>query len=67
MPLPMGTQSVDVFDRAQGGLLILGAPGAGFINFLDYAAEHSLLRKVGGGTMFGYALLLDYFVRRSGS
>jgi predicted NACHT family NTPase len=29
MPLPIGTQSVDVFDRAQGSLLILGAPGAG--------------------------------------
>ena len=38
-----------------------------FVNFLDYAAERSLLRKVGGGYMFGHALLLDYFVRRSGS
>jgi hypothetical protein len=37
-----------------------------FINFLDYAAERSLLRKVGGGYMFGHALLLDYFACRSG-
>lgn len=31
------------------------------IDFLDYAAERSLLRKVGGGYMFVHALLLDYF------
>jgi hypothetical protein len=35
-----------------------------FTDFLDHAAERSLLRKVGGGYMFGHALLLDYFVRR---
>ncbi|MCP4419868.1 MAG: NACHT domain-containing protein [Chloroflexi bacterium] len=32
-----------------------------FIEFLDYAAERSLLRKVGGGYMFVHLLLLDYF------
>ncbi|MCP5095132.1 MAG: NACHT domain-containing protein [Chloroflexi bacterium] len=32
-----------------------------YINFLDYASERSLLRKVGGGYMFVHALLLDYF------
>jgi len=29
--------------------------------FLDYAADHILLRKVGGGYMFRHRLLLDYF------
>jgi len=29
--------------------------------FLDYAAEHILLRKVGGGYIFLHRLLLDYF------
>ncbi|KAA3661459.1 MAG: NACHT domain-containing protein [Chloroflexi bacterium] len=32
-----------------------------YVQFLDYAAERSLLRKVGGGYMFVHALLLDYF------
>ena len=32
-----------------------------YVHFLDYAAERSLLRKVGGGYMFVHALLLDYF------
>jgi len=30
--------------------------------FLDYAAQHILLRKVGGGYIFIHRLLLDYFV-----
>jgi|GEM_PF-417083 len=29
--------------------------------FLDYAAEHILLRKVGGGYIFAHRLLLEYF------
>ena len=29
--------------------------------FLDYAAEHILLRKVGGGYIFIHRLLLEYF------
>jgi hypothetical protein len=29
--------------------------------FLDYAAEHILLRKVGGGYIFLHRLMLDYF------
>ena len=28
--------------------------------FLDYAAEHILLRKVGGGYIFAHRLLLEY-------
>jgi hypothetical protein len=36
-----------------------------YIRFLDYAAERSLLRKVGGGYTFMHALLLDYFVKRN--
>jgi hypothetical protein len=36
-----------------------------YVQFLDYAAERSLLRKVGGGYMFVHALLLDYFRDRS--
>ena len=50
----------------------LGAPfqQSGFIpddtiHFLDYAAEMSLLGKVGRGYNFMHALLLDYFSRRS--
>lgn len=32
-----------------------------YVRFLDYAAEHLLLRKVGGGYMFMHRLLLEYF------
>jgi hypothetical protein len=32
-----------------------------YSRFLDYAAEHILLRKVGGGYIFVHRLLLDYF------
>ena len=35
-----------------------------YVRFLDYAAERSLLRKVGGGYTFMHALLLDYFTKR---
>jgi len=35
-----------------------------YVHFLDYAAERSLLRKVGGGYTFMHALLLDYFSGR---
>lgn len=35
-----------------------------YVTFLDYAAERSLLRKVGGGYIFVHALLLDYFCSR---
>jgi hypothetical protein len=31
--------------------------------FLDYAAEHILLRKVGGGYIFAHRLLLEYFAQ----
>jgi hypothetical protein len=33
-------------------------------HFLDHAAEHILLSKVGGGYMFVHSLLLGYFVSR---
>ena len=32
-----------------------------YIHFLDYAHEHILLQKVGGGYIFVHQLLLDYF------
>ena len=32
-----------------------------YSRFLDYAAEHILLRKVGGGYIFVHRLLLEYF------
>jgi hypothetical protein len=32
-----------------------------YVQFLDYAAERILLRKVGGGYIFVHRLLLDYF------
>ena len=32
-----------------------------YVPFLDYAAEHILLRKVGGGYIFIHRLLLEYF------
>ncbi len=35
-----------------------------YSHFLDYAAEHILLRKIGGGYMFIHRLLLDYFASR---
>ena len=39
-------------------------PESDYVAFLDYAAERSLLRKVGGGYIFVHALLLDYFCNR---
>ena len=38
-----------------------GVAPSNYPHFLDYAAEHILLRKVGGGYMFVHQLLLDYF------
>jgi hypothetical protein len=32
-----------------------------YARFLDYAAEHILLRKVGGGYIFTHRLLLEHF------
>ncbi len=40
-------------------------PPSDYVAFLDYAAERSLLRKVGGGYIFVHALLLDYFTELS--
>ena len=36
-----------------------------YISFLDYAVEHSLLSKAGGGYMFRYPHLQDYFTSSS--
>ena len=44
--------------------LLLWRAGAipwNYPRFLDYAAEHILLRKVGGGYIFVHRLLLEYF------
>jgi len=38
-----------------------GAMPWNYPRFLDYAAEHILLRKVGGGYIFVHRLLLEYF------
>jgi hypothetical protein len=32
-----------------------------YVRFLDFAAEHVLLQRIGGGYRFIHALLLDYF------
>jgi hypothetical protein len=32
-----------------------------YVRFLDFAADHVLLQRVGGGYRFVHALLLDYF------
>jgi hypothetical protein len=36
-----------------------------YSRFLDFADEHLLLRKLGGGYMFSHRLLLDYFASLS--
>lgn len=53
------------FNRLRSMLHQLGLIPNEYVRFLDYAAERSLLRKVGGGYTFMHALLLDYFVKRS--
>jgi hypothetical protein len=35
-----------------------------YVQFLDFAAEHALLQRIGGGYRFIHALLLDYFADR---
>lgn len=32
-----------------------------YVDFLDFAAQRILLRKVGGGYIFIHRMLLDYF------
>lgn len=39
-----------------------GAIPLRYARFLDYAAEHIFLHKVGGGYIFVYRRLLEYFV-----
>ena len=53
------------FHRLRSVLCHLGYIPDGYVHFLDYAAERSLLRRVGGGYTFMHALLLDYFAKRS--
>jgi hypothetical protein len=48
--------------------LMLGMGGSiprNYPRFLDYAAEHILLHKIGGGYIFVHRLLLDYFASLS--
>ncbi len=52
------------YGRLQAKLQQLGLIPDEYVHFLDYAAERSLLRKVGGGYTFMHALLLDYFTKR---
>jgi hypothetical protein len=35
-----------------------------YVRFLDFAAEHVLLQRIGGGYRFVHALLLDYFAEQ---
>ncbi len=49
------------FRRLSGILQSSGFVPESYVDFLDYAAERNLLRKVGGGFTFMHALLLDYF------
>jgi hypothetical protein len=44
-------------------LYVKGNTPWNYAHFLDYAAEHILLRKVGGGYIFIHRLLLDYFAQ----
>ena len=46
-PLPMGTPISEVFDKAAGGLLILGKPGAGKTTLLLQLADELLDRAEG--------------------
>ena len=50
--------------RLRGILNDRGSFPADAADFLNYAAERNLLRKVGGGYSFVHALLLDYFSHR---
>jgi GTPase SAR1 family protein len=38
-----------------------GSAPLNYVRFLDYAADHIFLRKVGGGYIFVHRLLLEYF------
>jgi hypothetical protein len=42
-------------------LVISGATPRRYVRFLDYAAERSILRKLGGRYIFAYQLLLEHF------
>jgi DNA polymerase III delta prime subunit len=46
---------------AKSMLVISGATPRRYVRFLDYAAEHSILRKLGGRYIFAYQLLLEHF------
>ncbi|NCF65961.1 MAG: NACHT domain-containing protein [Chloroflexi bacterium] len=53
------------FRRLRSTFCRLGTIPDEYVHFLDYAAERSLLRRVGGGYTFMHALLLDYFAKRT--
>ena len=63
--LAYGGLAARQYGRLRTRLYELGLIPNEYIRFLDYAAERSLLRKVGGGYTFMHALLLDYFANRS--
>jgi hypothetical protein len=48
----------------RGRLVELDFTPANYPDFLDYAAERNLMRKVGGGYTFAHALLLQYLSNR---
>ena len=68
-----GLMFIHLFGSAYGGVavtahfllrVLLWRTGSfpwGYIDFLDYAAERILLRKIGGGYMFVHIQLRDYF------
>jgi eukaryotic-like serine/threonine-protein kinase len=41
-----------------------GSTPSNYVRFLDYAADHILLRRVGGGYVFIHRMLMDYFAAR---
>jgi NACHT domain len=45
-------------------LVVSGATPIRYVRFLDYAAERSILRKLGGRYIFVYQLLLEHFASR---
>ena len=49
---------------ARSMLVISGATPGRYVRFLDYAAERSILRKLGGRYIFAYQLLLEHFASR---
>ena len=65
-PAAVSYTHLDVYKRQLVRLLHdRGHLPANPTDFLNYAAERNLLRKVGGGYTFVHALLLEYFNERT--